>query len=60
MCLPPSHRSAREAGVTLVELLITLVVSSIMVAAIFAAYMMVDRQYDKLSAVAELHQNGRS
>jgi hypothetical protein len=31
-----------------------------MVAAIFAAYMMVDRQYDKLSAVAELHQNGRS
>jgi len=49
-----------QGGVTLVELLIALVVGSIMVSAVYGAYLLVTRQYEKLSAVASLHQTGRA
>lgn len=54
------HSCGRQSGVTLVELLVTLVVGSIMVAAVYGTYMLVTKQYEKLSAVASLHQTGRA
>ncbi|HIA63126.1 MAG TPA: prepilin-type N-terminal cleavage/methylation domain-containing protein, partial [Planctomycetaceae bacterium] len=49
----------RERGFTLVEMLVAMAVSSIVVAALYASYDMVNKQYTKIRDVAELHQSGR-
>lgn len=57
----PSGLSMRpERGFTLVEILISVVVSSLAIATLYAAYDIVDKQYGKIRDVAVLSQSGRN
>jgi len=46
-------------GFSLVELLIGLAIGSIVIGGVYASYQVVQNQYEKLSAKAEMHQVGR-
>jgi len=46
-------------GFSLVELLIGLAIGSIVIGGVYASYQVVQNQYEKLSAKAEMHQIGR-
>ena len=50
----------RERGFTLVEMLVAMAVSSIVVAALYGSYDVVNKQYTKIRDVSELHQSGRN
>jgi len=52
------HRLRR--GFTLVELLVTMAVSSIIIGATFASYQMVANQYNKNTDIANMHTAGRA
>jgi prepilin-type N-terminal cleavage/methylation domain-containing protein len=54
-----SNRPLQMQGVTLVELLISLVVSSIVVAAAYASYQVVYTLHTRSQDLTEIHQNGR-
>ena len=49
-----------KKGFTLVEMLVALAVSSIIVAATFASFELIQKQYKKNIDVAELHTSGRA
>lgn len=54
------HFFKNKEGFTLVELMITLVISGIVVAAIYSAYIVQQRSYTAQDAVAEMQQNIRA
>lgn len=56
---PSPHRD-QERGFTLVELMIAMVVSSFVIAAIYSAYRVQQRQYTNQTQVVEMQQNLRS
>ncbi|HJL66087.1 MAG TPA: prepilin-type N-terminal cleavage/methylation domain-containing protein [Arenicellales bacterium] len=50
----------RQSGLTMVELMVAMVVSSAVVAAAYGSYMMVSNQYDKVVEISEMHGAGRT
>ncbi len=59
MCAMPVRQRSRMAGATLVELLISLVVGSVVVAASYASYQVVHSIYENSQDLTEIHQQGR-
>lgn len=55
-----SDKNNAVKGFTLVEMLVTVAVSSIVIAGAFASYVMVSKQYQKIKSVSEMHNSGRS
>lgn len=53
-----THR--HQSGLTLVELLVAMVVSTIVIAAAYGSYSLIKNQYEKVVAVSEMHGNGRT
>ena len=47
------------SGFTLVELLVTVIVGSIVIGAVFASYQLVTRSQNRLSELKELHESGQ-
>lgn len=59
MCVVQANRPSLSRGVTLVELLISLVVGSIVVAAAYASYQVVHTLQARSQDLSEIHQSGR-
>ena len=49
----------KYSGFTLVELLVTVIVGSIVIGAVFASYQLVTRSQNRLSELKELHESGQ-
>ncbi len=58
--LQSGYSMRRERGFTLVEILISVVVSSLAIATLYASYDIVEKQYSKIRDVTLLHQGGRN
>jgi len=49
----------RVTGFTLIELLVTIIVGSIVMAAVYGSYQLVGRSHSRLNDLGELHQSGQ-